>query len=168
MSDKNTRNNPDDCRPVDYRQSKLQRELYRLVVLDKAVNLVAIAEDLGKKPDTIYAYCEGELRLHVDEAARIIRSIARTNMDAAMELLVLFVPTGLSVVREVKIKVGTIDDLREQQLGLSRLVGKIQDKIQEAQSDGRIDRAEHKAISRKVAELKTIATELDERLGDGL
>jgi len=158
------RNNPKEGGAMDYRNSEFQRLLYQLLIYDKRFSILTLAEELGKKPDTIYAYAEGEVRLHIDEARRIIRAVGKTEPDIALELINYFVPTGFRVVRESNVKGAGSDDLRDQQLDLSRLVGRIQDLIKEAQADGRIDRAEHRLISRKVATLKTIATELDERL----
>jgi hypothetical protein len=68
--------NPNERASLDYRNSDFQRLLYQLVIYEKKINLIELAEHLGKKPDTIYAYCEGELRLHVDEVRRIIAYVA--------------------------------------------------------------------------------------------
>jgi len=68
--------NPHEHDSLDYRQSEFQRLLYTLFIYEKKFNIVELAEFLNRKPDTCYAYCEGELRLHVDDARRIVRFIA--------------------------------------------------------------------------------------------
>jgi len=70
------RRNPNERHSVDYRQSAFQRLLYTLFIYEKKFNIVELAEYLNKRPDTIYAYCEGELRLHLDAVPRIIRFVA--------------------------------------------------------------------------------------------
>ena len=70
------RRNPNGHESVDYRQSEFQRLLYTLFIYEKKFNIIELAEHLNKRPDTIYAYCEGELRLHLDQVPRIIRFAA--------------------------------------------------------------------------------------------
>ena len=67
--------NPNERGSVDYKQSDFQRLLYQIFIYEKKFNIAELAEYLGKRPDTVYAYCEGQLRLHVDEVRRIIRFI---------------------------------------------------------------------------------------------
>ena len=67
--------NPNVVDSVDYRQSDFQRLLYQLFIYEKKFNIADLADALGKKTDTIYAYCEGQLRLHVDDVRRIVRFV---------------------------------------------------------------------------------------------
>lgn len=67
--------NPKERESVDYRQSDFQRLLYQLFIYEKKFNIADLAEYLGKRPDTIYAYCEGQLRLHMDDARRIVKFV---------------------------------------------------------------------------------------------
>lgn len=106
MSENFLRGNPKESASVDYRNSNFQRLLYQLVIYEKKINLLELAEHLGKKPDTIYAYCEGELRLHVDEVCRIIRFVAAHD-PRETRLVDYFVnPAGLMAVPKVAGKNG--------------------------------------------------------------
>ena len=48
-------------------------------MVDKSCSLLDLAEGLGKRPDTLYAYAEGELRVHIDQAKRINRLVTLIN-----------------------------------------------------------------------------------------
>lgn len=157
-----------NCNPNVPHASDFQSILNYLINLaqpeTRRVDKKVVAAEMDLKPDTVQRHANGTIPSNADFARDIIRAIAKTNEDVALELISFFVPAGFRVVRESKVKGADADDLRDQQLDLSRLVGRIQDLIKEALADGRIDRAEHRVISRKVATLKAIATELDERL----
>ena len=124
----------------------------------------ALAVEMELKTDTLQRHCNGTIRSDADFARDIIRALAKSHEDIALELVSFFIPVGFRLVRESNVKGVAAADIRDQQLDLSRLVGRIQELVKEALADGRVDRAEHRTISRKVATLKTIATELDERL----
>ena len=123
-----------------------------------------LAAEMDLKTDTLQRHCNGTIRSDADFARDIIRAAAGRYPDIALELLSFFVPEGFRVVREGQVRPGTAEDLQEQQLDLSRLVGRIQELVKDAKADGRIDHTEHKTISRKIAALKQVAAELDERL----
>jgi len=123
-----------------------------------------LALEMELKTDTFQRHCNGTIRSDADFARNIIRAAAGQYPDIALELVTFFIPEGFRVVREGQVKPGSQDDLKEQQLDLSRLVGRIQELVKEAKADGKIDRAEHRDISRKIAALKQVAAELDERL----
>ena len=123
-----------------------------------------LAAELELKTDTLQRHCNGTIRSDADFARNIIRAAAKHYPNVALELISFFIPEGFRVVREDQVRAGSSSDLQEQQLDLSRLVGRIQELVKAARTDGRIDRAEHRSISRKLGMLKQIATELDERL----
>jgi hypothetical protein len=82
---------------VDYRQSEFQRRLYAAYTQDKVIDILELAERLCKRPDTIYAYAAGELRLHADDAARISRFILETRPEYT-KLGELFVPKTHAII----------------------------------------------------------------------
>jgi len=128
----------------------------------------ALAADLEIKTDTFQRHCNGTIRSDADFARDVIRAVSKSNEEIALELIAFFIPRGFRVVREANASAEASIDIRDQQLDLSRLVGRIQQLTKDALADGRIDRAEHRSISRKIASLKTVATELDERLRGGV
>jgi len=123
-----------------------------------------LAGEMDIKTDTLQRHCNGTIRSDADFARDFIRATSAKYPDIAVELLSFFIPEGFRVIREGQAKPGSPEDLREQQLDLSRLVGRIQELVKEAKADGKIDSIEHRDISRKIAALKQVAAELDERL----
>jgi len=96
----------------------------------------ALAAALELKTDTLQRHCNGTIRSDADFARDVIRAAAAEYPDMALALVSFFIPDGFRVIREGQVKPGSPEDLREQQLDLSRLVGRIQDRIKEAKSDG--------------------------------
>ena len=123
-----------------------------------------LAAEMDLKTDTLQRHCNGTIRSDADFSRDLIRATAGRYPDIAVALLPFFVPDGFRIVREDQVREGSPQDLQEQQLNLSRLVGRIQEQVKEAKADGKITHTEHKAISRKIAALKQVAAELDERL----
>jgi uncharacterized tellurite resistance protein B-like protein len=157
-----------NCNPNVPHASDFQSVLNYLINLAqpeiRRVDKKIVAVEMDLKPDTVQRHANGTIPTNADFARDIIRAVAKTHEDIALELISFFVPAGFRVVRESNVKTAVAADIRDQQLDLSRHVGRIQELVKEALADGRLDRAEHRTISRKVASLKTIATELDERL----
>jgi len=123
-----------------------------------------LAAEMDLKTDTLQRHCNGTIRSDADFARDMIRAASGRYPDIALELLSFFLPDGFRIVREGQVRGGSPQDLQEQQLDLSRLVGRIQELVKEAKADGKIDTSEHRDISRKIAALKQVAAELDERL----
>ena len=138
---------------------------YKFNVQDegKRLDKKPIAMEMDIKTDTLQRHLNGKIPSNPD-FCRDFNTAVLKHYPNETEFAQFFVPKGYRVIREGQAKPGSPEDLQEQQLDLSRLVGRIQELVKEAKADGKIDQTEHRDISRKLAALKQVAAELDERL----
>lgn len=155
--------NPKTAEDMDYRNSEFQRLMHCVIVVDNDYNIADLAAFLGKKLDTIYAYCEGEVRLHLDIACRILRYVAITNPDDTRFLDVFLRPAGRISVPDTKAKV-CAEDRKLDQIHLSILNGEALKEIEDAFGDGKLDKNEMKRIDKRLGKLQEKAAELKEKL----
>ena len=73
------RRSTDGAHPQNNTNSELQRLMWVIFYYEKKYDKRELAEFLGIAVDTFHAYCNGDLRLHVDTARKVIEFIAAHN-----------------------------------------------------------------------------------------
>lgn len=131
----------------------LQREGRRL---DKKI----IAHELEIKEDTFQRHLNGTIQSNGDFVRDLTRAVLK-HYPSELEFIEFFLPSGFRIVHEKEIQDGKNE---HQIVEVSILSGKVQEIVEQAYADGKIDKAESKSISRKVANLQHVLTEINEKI----
>lgn len=158
-------NNPRGRRLTDnhYRGSDFQRLLWNVFIYQRRYSKDELAIYLNKAPDTVLAYCQGELRLHVDLVREIIRFVAEKNPEDT-ELLDFFLrPAGRISVREAEARVSLNGTRKDLLLRHSILTGRLQDEVERSYADNHLEKAELRRIRKILDQQNELLAEIGEK-----
>ncbi len=158
--------NPEKEQGMDYKNSKFQRLMHSAIVVENEYNISDLADFLGKKIDTVYAYCEGEVRLHLDIARRIIQYAGLKRPDDPRFCDHFCTPAGRISVPIAKAVV-TPQDIERDFLHLPVLVGNIFDEWQKSVPDG-ISQEERKRLLKRIERTEAKLAEAKEKIKTGI
>jgi len=87
------RRNADNRNPRNATSSDFQRHMWNAIISEKKYDKREVAEALGVAADTVHAYANCDLRLHLDAAKEFIQFVADRN-EKDRRFLNYFLPRG--------------------------------------------------------------------------
>lgn len=120
-----------------------------------------IASELDIKTDTFQRHLNGTISSNADFVRRCTHAIMK-HYPTETEFAEFFIPDDYVVIRRDAVINRNPEDRKKQQITLSILTGQIQELIETAYEDGKIEGKEHAAIYRKARSLIQVVTELEQ------